>query len=240
VYGAAPPPGGSHRLTRDLSEFRSPGIRARHERMDTRAPGSEAKVDLRRRLSEARGALSPADRAARSARIAQACSSLPGFATASILCAYVNFREEVETGALIDALLAAGRRVAVPVHLHGAPRPLNFAEIRSRAELVPNHFGIPQPPEGAARFLPTEAIPFFLVPGLAFDTRGGRLGYGLGFYDRAFAVADPAALKVGLAFEAQILERVPTGPHDVPMDFVVTEDRVIPAAPGAGAPTRRW
>jgi 5-formyltetrahydrofolate cyclo-ligase len=124
--------------------------------------------------------------------------------------------------------------------MHGTPRPLIFAEIGSRAELVPNHFGIPQPPEAAARFIPTESIPLFLVPGLGFDASGGRLGYGLGFYDRAFASAAPGALKVGLAFEAQLLERVPTGPHDVPMDIVVTEDRVIPAAPGAGAPTRRW
>lgn len=208
--------------------------------MDVTTPASEGKRDLRRRLSDARRAIAPADRAARSARIAEACGGLPGFASTPVVCAYVNFREEVETVGLIDALLAAGRRVAVPVHLHGGPRPLNFAEIRSRAELVPNHFGIPQPPERAARFLPTEAIAFFLVPGLAFDARGGRLGYGLGFYDRAFAAAHPAALKVGLAFEAQILERVPTGPHDVPMDFVVTEDRVIPAAAGDGEPTRRW
>jgi 5-formyltetrahydrofolate cyclo-ligase len=208
--------------------------------MEARAPESESKGALRSRLAEVRRALSPSERAARSARIAAACRSLPGFASAGIVCTYVSFREEVETGSIIDALLAAGRRVAVPVHLHGAPRPLAFAEIRARAELVPNHFGIPQPPEEAALFLPTAAIPLFLVPGLAFDARGGRLGYGLGFYDRAFAGAAPGALKVGLAFETQILERVPTGPHDVPMDLVVTEDRVIPAAAGAGAPTRRW
>ena len=199
-----------------------------------------SKAALRRRLADARRALDPGDRATRSARIAEACRRLPAFADAAFVCAYVSFREEVETGALIDTLLAAGRRVAVPVHMHGTPRPLIFAEIGSRAELVPNHFGIPQPPEAAARFIPTESIPLFLVPGLGFDASGGRLGYGLGFYDRAFACAAPGALKVGLAFEAQLLERVPTGPHDVPMDIVVTEDRVIPAAPGAGAPTRRW
>ena len=88
--------------------------------------------------------------------------------------------------------------------------------------------------------MPTAAIPLFLVPGLAFDPAGGRLGYGLGFYDRAFAVADPGALKVGLAFELQIIESIPADPHDVPMDFVVTEDRVIRAAGGDGSPTRRW
>ena len=206
--------------------------------METRATEPETKGALRRRLSEARRALSPADRAVRSERIARACRSLPAFAAADLVCAYVSFREEVETGGLIDSLLADGRRVAVPVHLHGAPRPLVFAEIGSRAELVPSHFGIPQPPEATARFVPTGDVSLFLVPGLGFDARGGRLGYGLGFYDRAFASAAPGALKVGLAFEAQLLERVPTGPHDVPMDFVVTEDRVLPATAG-GAPTMR-
>ncbi|HEY5999279.1 MAG TPA: 5-formyltetrahydrofolate cyclo-ligase [bacterium] len=207
--------------------------------MDQPPVAPENKSALRRRLTESRRGIAPADRAARSARIAAACRTLPGFGSASIVCPYVNFREEVETMGLIASLLAAGRRVAVPVHLHGEVHPFSFAELRSLDELVPNHFGIPQPPRETARFLPTAAIPLFLVPGLAFDPAGGRLGYGLGFYDRAFADAAPGTLKVGLAFEAQVLERVPTGPHDVPMDFVVTEDRVIRAAPG-GSPTRRW
>jgi 5-formyltetrahydrofolate cyclo-ligase len=161
-------------------------------------------------------------------------------ASAEIVCSYVSFREEVETFGLLSSLFAEGRRVAVPVHLHGVVQPLIFAEIRSLDELVPNHFGIPQPPRDAARFLPTDAIPVFLVPGLAFDPAGRRLGYGLGFYDRAFAAAAPGALKIGLAFELQVLESVPADPHDVPMDLVVTEQRVIPAAGGAGETTRRW
>jgi 5-formyltetrahydrofolate cyclo-ligase len=208
--------------------------------MDQPSPSAESKGALRRRLAEARRAIAPAERAARSARIADACRAIPGFAAAPIVCAYVSFREEVGTVDLIASLLAAGRRIAVPVHLHGEAQPFSFAELRSLEELVPNHFGIPQPSKEGARFLPTAAIPLFLVPGLAFDPAGGRLGYGLGFYDRAFAGAAPGTLKVGLAFEAQLLERVPTGPHDVPMDFVVTEDRTIRAAPGGGSPTRRW
>ena len=153
---------------------------------------------------------------------------------------YVDFRGEVETTELVAALLREGRRVAVPVHPRGASEPLGFAEIRSLSELVPNRFGILEPPLEAALLVPTMAIPLFLVPGLAFDPAGRRLGYGLGCYDRAFADAAPGALKVGLAFELQMLESVPADLHDVPMDFVVTEDRVIRTAAGAGSPTRRW
>lgn len=198
------------------------------------------KTHLRRTLSAARRSLSLPERQERSRRIVTRCRDLAGFSSAEVVCSYVNFREEVETTEFITALLREGRRVAVPLHLHGATRPLLFAEIRELAELVPDHFGILQPPREAAILLPTAAISLFLVPGLAFDPAGGRLGYGLGCYDRAFADAAPGALKVGLAFELQLLEGVPADPHDVPMDFVVTEDRVIRAAAGSGSPTRRW
>lgn len=201
-------------------------------------PGSKAGV--RRALSGARRGLPAPERRQRSRLIIARCRSLPGFSSAEVVCTYVNFRDEVETAELIDALLLEGRRVVVPIHQHGVSQPLLFAEIRSLSDMVPNHFGILQPPREAARLVPTAAIPLFLVPGLAFDPAGGRLGYGLGFYDRAFADAASGALKVGLAFELQILESVPADPHDVPMDFVVTEDRVIHAAHGAGSPTRRW
>jgi len=179
------------------------------------------------------------ERQERSRRIVAFCRDIAGFSSAEVVCSYVNFREEVETTGFIAALLQEGRRVAVPVHLHGSAQPLVFAEIFALSEMVRNHFGILQPPLDSARLLPTAAIPLFLVPGLAFDPAGRRLGYGLGCYDRAFAAA-PGALKVGLAFELQMLESVPADPHDVPMDFVVTEERVIHAAAGAGLPTRRW
>jgi 5-formyltetrahydrofolate cyclo-ligase len=198
----------------------------------------QTKSEVRRALAAARRSLTFSERRERSRRVAALCRGLAGFSSAEVVCSYVDFRDEVETAELITELLHEGRRVAVPVHLHGATPPLVFAEIHSLAELVRNDFGILQPPLEADRLVPTAAIPLFLVPGLAFDPAGHRLGYGLGCYDRAFADAAPGALKVGLAFELQILESVPADPHDVPMDFVVTEDRVIPAA-GAGSPTRR-
>ena len=200
----------------------------------------QTKGEMRRALSEARRSLTPPERRERSRRIAALCRGIAGFSSAEVVCSYVDFREEVETAELIAELLQEGRRVVVPVHLHGTAQPLVFAEIHSLAEMVRGPFGILQPPRAAARLVPTAAIPLFLVPGLAFDPAGRRLGYGLGCYDRAFADAAPGALKVGLAFEVQILESVPADPHDVPMDFVVTENRVIPAAAGAGSPTRRW
>jgi len=208
--------------------------------MDGTLQPNHGKSAVRSALSAARRGVSGTERKDRSRRILAFCRNIDGFSSADLICSYVNFREEVETADFIAALLQEGRRVAVPIHLHGTLEPLSFAEIHSLSEMTPNHFGILQPPLETARLIPTAAIPLFLVPGLAFDPAGRRLGYGLGFYDRAFADAAPGALKVGLAFELQILESVPADPHDVPMDFVVTEDRVIRAAAGPESPTRRW
>jgi 5-formyltetrahydrofolate cyclo-ligase len=208
--------------------------------MKSPSPQVSSKDAARRTLAEARRSLAPGERRERSRRVVAFCRDLPGFASAEVVCSYINFREEVETTELIAALLREGRRVAVPVQVRGSARQLVFSEISSLTEMERNDFGILQPPLAAARLVPAAAIQLFLVPGLAFDPAGHRLGYGLGCYDRAFADAAPGAIKVGLAFEVQILESVPADLHDVPMDFVVTENRVIRAAAGAGSTTRRW
>jgi 5-formyltetrahydrofolate cyclo-ligase len=192
------------------------------------------KAGVRRALLASRRGLSPEERAEKSRRICAACRELPAFRDASIICSYVNFRDEVETGELVRSLLDAGRRVAVPAHFHGVDLPLVFSELRSWSELAPNHFGIPQPPRDKLRILPVAAISLFLVPGAGFDLSRRRLGYGLGFYDRVLPNASPGVLKVGLAFEAQVIERVPTDEHDVPMDLIVTEQRLITAPPSPG------
>lgn len=208
--------------------------------MESSSHQVSTKDATRRMLTEARKSLAAGERQERSRRIVSFCREIPGFASAEVVCSYVNFREEVETSELIAGLLREGRRVAVPVQVRGSAQKLVFSEISDLSELERNDFGILQPPREANRLLPAAAIPLFLVPGLAFDPAGRRLGYGLGCYDRVFADAAPGAIKIGLAFEVQILESVPSDPHDVPMDFVVTENRVIHAAAGAGAPTRRW
>ncbi|MCZ7599446.1 MAG: 5-formyltetrahydrofolate cyclo-ligase [Gammaproteobacteria bacterium] len=86
---------------------------------------------------------------------------------------------------------------------------------------------MPEPPDDEREPFPPEAISVVLVPGLAFDGHGYRLGYGAGMYDRLFELLPPAALRWGLAFEAQLVDAVPTEPHDQPLDAVVTERRWI-------------
>jgi 5-formyltetrahydrofolate cyclo-ligase len=93
-------------------------------------------------------------------------------------------------------------------------------------DLVPGSFGVAEP-SALQPVLPIEEIDVFLCPGLAFDPDGGRLGRGRGFYDRLLADANPVAIKLGVAFLHQILDRIPCDPHDVRMDGLIRpkEDR---------------
>ena len=205
---------------------------------ETKIPADATRAEFRRAMLARRAALTPDARRERSRRIRARVEGLPGFADYPLLCCYVGFRDEVETAELILALLAAGRRVVVPTHLHRTGRPLVFARIDSWSDLEPGHFGVLQPPAERLRAVPTGEIPLFLVPGVAFDPAGNRLGFGLGFYDRSLADAAPGAIKVGLAFEEQVVDRLDAAPHDIPMDLVITEDRTI-TPPRGGSPPRR-
>jgi 5-formyltetrahydrofolate cyclo-ligase len=186
----------------------------------------KGKADLRRGLIDSRRSLGADERKRRSHRICEACRHLPALVESPLISSYVGFGEEVETADLIRLLLSEGRRICVPVHGASSAEPA-FAEITSWEDLAPNSLGYLEPPPERLRLSPTDAIGCFLVPGLGFDIRGNRLGYGLGFYDRALQSASPDSLLVGLAFDLQVLEIVPVSRHDVPMQLIITETREI-------------
>mgnify|MGYP003590435843 FL=1 len=92
-------------------------------------------------------------------------------------------------------------------------------------DLIPGYKGIPEPdPQLAhARSLPANSLEVVIIPGAVFDRRGYRLGYGGGYYDRFLALEAPQALRIGLAFDLQLVEHLPNEIHDIPMDILVTE-----------------
>ncbi len=121
---------------------------------------------------------------------------------------------------------------------------LEFCEVLHWEDLHPGRYGVPEPPEGAKRVsLARSAV--VVVPGVAFDRRGGRLGRGQGFYDRALRAArgEPRGegagpFVVGLAVSSQLLEEVPVESHDESMDAVVTEREIARVEPGPTAARR--
>lgn len=185
--------------------------------------GTDAdKSSLRSNYLAARASISARSRRASDAAIAARLRALPVFERARVVLTYVSVRGEVDTRALIEGLLAEGRRVAVPL-TDPARRAMSFREISSLDELAPGAHRIPEPPASApALTVPDMVGSVCLVPGLVFDGAGHRVGYGGGYYDR-FLPFYPG-WKVAPARTTQLSSNpLPVGPHDVPVDYIVTE-----------------
>ncbi len=184
----------------------------------------DAKRSLRDRTIAARDALDPAVRARDSQAIVARIAALPSFRRASCLLLTLPFRSEWDPAPLLEAVLARNAAAVLP-RVDLATRMLVLHRVRHPArEVAAGYRGIPEPlPE-----LPTidvREVDWVLVPGVAFDSTGRRLGYGGGYYDRLLALASPGVPRVAGAFDLQILAQVPSAPHDLRVDTIVTPGR---------------
>jgi 5-formyltetrahydrofolate cyclo-ligase len=183
---------------------------------------AERKRDIRRSVLHERDALLEEDRRARSAAITERLMALPELRSTRTVMAFWSFGSEVDTSRLIEALHAAGKRVALPrvdgrevaavVYVPGDPT-------------TATSFGAMEP-TSAEIVRPTE-IDVVIAPGVAFDRNGGRIGYGGGFYDRFLRSVRADTQVIGLAFAVQLVDEVPRSEHDRLVDVVVTEEEVL-------------
>lgn len=163
----------------------------------------------------------------RSDKIAAAMRGLPEYIDAKTILFYVDAGSEVHTRPLIEEALRCGRRVVVP-YCDGDELGLFLLE--DLAELAPGAFGIEEPlqrfREIQEKSVAPAEIDLALVPGVAFDPQGGRVGQGKGYYDRFLKTLESRAKFVALAYQCQIFSSIPTELHDMPVDIVVTEDNI--------------
>jgi len=139
-----------------------------------------------------------------------------------VIGCYVALPYEVQTWWLIETMLSKDKRVAVPV-MEEQTRDLAICEVRDpRAELTPGRFGIWEPAPSMRRPVAVEDPDLVLVPGVAFDRRGHRLGHGHGYFDRLLTRLPETTPTVGLAFEFQLLDHLPTTAHDRAVHTVLT------------------
>ncbi len=176
-----------------------------------------AKDELRQRMRDLRFSLDPAEAARRSARAAPHLLALPEVGAARCIALFAAVRNEIDPRPAHAALVARGVVTCYP-RIDGAI--LQFAAVADLGALVPGRLDIPEPPPGARPVAATD-VDVFVIPGLAFDPLGERLGWGGGHYDRTLATA-PAALRVGYAYDFQVVPVVPVGADDERMDVVVT------------------
>jgi 5-formyltetrahydrofolate cyclo-ligase len=179
------------------------------------------KDKLRKKILDARFALTPEARRAKSREIEQLLFGLPEFKKASLVMFYASFQSEVETHGMIRRALAEGKHVVLP-RVKG--KELELLEITNfDRDVSPGAWGIPEPDQGKPAAV--RDIGLIVVPGAVFDESGNRVGYGAGFYDKLLAQYEGAT--AALAFELQIVPQAPADAHDVPMKKIVTETRVI-------------
>ena len=150
---------------------------------------------------------------------------LPAIAECKSIGIYLSFRNEVQAEKLLAPLVKKGKKVFAPV-CDADGISMRFARLENMAETVMGVYSTREPASG--EFAGKDEIDAFVVPGLAFDTQCFRIGWGKGYYD-AFLPGVKDSLKIGAAYDFQIIESVEADAHDVKMDFVVTEKRTIEA-----------
>jgi len=179
------------------------------------------KAFLREQVLEKRKSISKEEVHEKSLKIFENLFSLKEVSEAQNVALYISFNNEVETRQIIEKLWKIGKNVFVPVVENGS---FSFAKLTSFENLRENQFGILGPCE--KEIIDPKEIDLFVVPGLAFDSSGNRLGWGKGYYDIFFNKNKISAKKIGLAFELQIVEKISHKPHDVKMDFLLTNTEI--------------
>ena len=184
--------------------------------------------ELRQQRLAARDQLSPDELGEKSRAIGAHLFQLEPFRACRTVMFYASFRSEVQTLAAMVSALEAGMGLVLPVTLP-ASRALQPRQVTDLSrDLRPGYCGIAEPDPERTGVVPAAAIEAVIVPGSVFDRRGGRLGYGGGFYDRFLAREAPQALRIGLAFTLQVVaEALPLSAYDQRLDYLVTESGVL-------------
>ncbi len=190
------------------------------------SPSAELKKQIREQAHANRNAQENKDELSR--QIVRRFMALPEYQTAKTVLFYLDVRSEVRTRHSLEDALASGKKIVVPYCVEG--EILELFHLENMDELSLGMYRILEPkPELrslSAKQVPVEEIDLIMVPGVAFDRRGGRTGHGKGYYDKLLEHARPETPLVALAFECQMFPEIPMQDHDVFMGKVITEQAI--------------
>jgi 5-formyltetrahydrofolate cyclo-ligase len=187
------------------------------------------KNDIRKRIIGLRNAMPREEIEAASLKITKTLKGMDEILRASTVMVYLSFGSEVLTDDLVRWGWGEGKRIVVPF-CSPESREMTACRIDGFDELEKGHYGIRAPKAGRLRPVSRGEIDVIIVPAVAFDRLGYRVGYGGGYYDR-FLPAAPQAAKIGAAFACQIIEEIPVEPYDITMDCIVTEEEILVQLP---------
>lgn len=180
----------------------------------------ETKAEIRKRILEARTALTIKEQEEKSYRIQSKVMELTWFKEAETVFLYMDCRAEVQTSLLLKRCFLEDKQVGIPKILG---HDMFFYQMRHQEDVEAGYFNIPEPISGK-RLEPERAL--VVVPGVAFDQNRIRMGYGRGFYDR-YLKAHPQYRTVAIAYDCQLVESLPAEDHDINPDILLTETRQI-------------
>lgn len=188
----------------------------------------EKKAAIRKKTIEQRGLLSIQEVTEKSSRITRRLCSLSQYVNACTVMAYMSYRNEVATDVFIGNCIRDGKKVAIPKVQKIHDLALLPYEIKDpECDVLEGFKGIPEPDASILDTVDPLEFDLVVIPAVAFDKGRNRIGYGAGYYDRFLVTLRPDCLKVGIAYEMQILDKFSADVYDIPMDLVITENRII-------------
>jgi len=185
------------------------------------------KKELRKQIITERDRLTDEEIAAKSATIAEKLFQLPAFERAEAIMYFVSFGSEVDTRPMVEETIRRGKIALAPKAVPQSRELIPSRILDWESDLMPGYYNIPEPRAGALRPYDPEQIGLLIVPGVAFDLKGNRLGYGGGYYDRFFSLLKPGTPLVALVFDLQIVPAVPIEEWDRRVDCIITDHRLI-------------
>lgn len=188
----------------------------------TKGAKQEEKQQLRRDILGRRRSLSTAEIAVRSQKIAEHFCAWPIYQTSKTVMLYLAMPDEAQADLLISDALKQGKRVCVPL-LGAKYGEMSAVEIMSLDDLAVGKFGLRAPDPNKAKIINPSLIDLVVVPAVAFDRKGNRIGMGAGYYDRFLAQVRVNTVLLGLAFSCQLADNLPSEEHDIRMHWLLTE-----------------
>lgn len=188
------------------------------------------KKEWRKKCSDHRLAMLPAERQQKNEAATKRLLDCQQYQKASHIFLFLSFEDEINTMDIVADALSKNKCIYVPITERGNPT-MRISRLKSLSDLEPGHFGILTPKKEALAITDPEILDLIIVPGLAFDACGYRIGYGGGFYDRFFSELSTRPFKLGFAYDFQFVQEVPHDELDQPVDAVLTDKRWIEINP---------
>jgi 5-formyltetrahydrofolate cyclo-ligase len=188
---------------------------------------NKSKAEIRGIIREHRNSMSAEEVTKRSANVRNRLYTLPEYTIAQNIMLYVSFRNEVDTTDIIAFALQQGKKVFLP----GMARDgidMDMFEIHDiQKDLAPGRFGVMEPKHHLRKCAEYDRIYLCIMPGIAFDRRGNRIGWGKGYYDSFLRKLPSTVKKFALAYDFQVIKKIDAGKNDVPIDGLITESEIL-------------